>query len=86
MITLPIPDTQGPPTEQSVSSSVERGEYISRGYAYAGGGRRITRVELSLDDGHSWHLADMCVFLSSNRDHQVLNGYTVITPRINSVV
>lgn len=25
--------------------------YTSKGYAYAGGGRRITRVEISLDKG-----------------------------------
>ena len=25
--------------------------YTAKGYAYGGGGRRITRVELSLDDG-----------------------------------
>ena len=33
--------------------------YRARGYAYAGGGRRITRVELSIDKGHSWRLADI---------------------------
>lgn len=27
--------------------------YTARGYAYGGGGRRITRVEISLDDGKS---------------------------------
>lgn len=40
-------------------SYMECGAYVARGYAYAGGGRRITRVELSWDDGCSWHLADM---------------------------
>ncbi|GBE78768.1 Nitrate reductase [NADPH] [Sparassis crispa] len=33
--------------------------YTIRGYAYAGGGRRVTRVEISLDDGHSWRLAEI---------------------------
>ncbi|KAI2790975.1 Nitrate reductase [NADPH] [Penicillium oxalicum] len=33
--------------------------YTAKGYAYAGGGRRITRVELSLDKGKSWRLADI---------------------------
>jgi nitrate reductase (NAD(P)H) len=28
-----------------------------RGYAYAGGGRRVTRVEISFDDGCAWSLA-----------------------------
>ncbi|SPO35721.1 probable Nitrate reductase [NADPH] [Pseudozyma flocculosa] len=30
-----------------------------QGYAYTGGGRRITRVEVSLDDGKSWKLAEV---------------------------
>ncbi|KAL7802176.1 nitrate reductase [Trichoderma aethiopicum] len=29
------------------------------GYAYTGGGRRITRVELTLDDGETWQLCDI---------------------------
>jgi len=33
--------------------------YTVRGYAYDGGGRRITRVELSLDKGRSWKLAQI---------------------------
>lgn len=33
--------------------------YTLRGYAYAGGGRRITRVEISLDEGTTWELAEI---------------------------
>lgn len=33
--------------------------YPVRGYAYGGGGRRITRVEVTLDKGRSWTLADI---------------------------
>lgn len=33
--------------------------YRAKGYAYGGGGRRITRVELSIDKGRSWRLADI---------------------------
>ncbi|KAL6851839.1 nitrate reductase [Trichoderma novae-zelandiae] len=29
------------------------------GYAYTGGGRRITRVEVTLDDGQTWKLCDI---------------------------
>lgn len=33
--------------------------YSVRGYAYAGGGKRVTRVEVTLDKGRSWRLADV---------------------------
>ncbi len=45
------------------TSSLDSGEdtYTIRGFAYAGGGRRVSHVELSLDEGHTWALADVCV-------------------------
>jgi nitrate reductase (NAD(P)H) len=33
--------------------------YTVRGYAYAGGGRKIIRVEISLDLGKTWRLAEI---------------------------
>lgn len=36
--------------------------YKVRGYAYGGGGRRVTRVEVTLDRGKSWALADIRYF------------------------
>ncbi|PNH10814.1 Nitrate reductase [NADH] [Tetrabaena socialis] len=33
--------------------------YTVRGYAYSGGGRKIIRVEVSLDDGKTWRLGDI---------------------------
>lgn len=35
--------------------------YIAKGYAYAGGGRRITRVEISLDRGKCSYTPDLTV-------------------------
>ncbi|CAG8456356.1 537_t:CDS:2 [Acaulospora colombiana] len=43
----------------SLSSFVSTSEYIIKGYAYTGGGRKLTRVEVSLDDGKSWLLASL---------------------------
>jgi nitrate reductase (NAD(P)H) len=37
----------------------ETSRYKVRGYAYAGGGKRISRVEVTLDRGRSWRLADI---------------------------
>ncbi|PPQ70964.1 hypothetical protein CVT25_012099 [Psilocybe cyanescens] len=34
-----------------------RPTYTIKGYAYAGGGRRVTRVEISFDSGTTWELA-----------------------------
>ncbi|KAH1982306.1 hypothetical protein KXW88_004801 [Aspergillus fumigatus] len=33
--------------------------YTTKGYAYAGGGRRVTRVEISLNKGKAWRLANI---------------------------
>src|SRR5690606_17059742 len=33
--------------------------YTLRGYAYAGGGRRVTRVEITLDEGSTWSVASI---------------------------
>lgn len=44
--------------EQLCLTSAAR-TYRAKGYAYSGGGRRITRVEVTLDKGKSWRLADV---------------------------
>ncbi|KAL0480060.1 nitrate reductase [Acrasis kona] len=41
----------------NVSSGDDK--FTMKGYAYSGGGRRITRVEISLDGGESWDLAKL---------------------------
>ncbi|KAF9239851.1 hypothetical protein BU15DRAFT_46396 [Melanogaster broomeanus] len=45
--------------DRTFPSDGEIPSYTIRGYAYAGGGRRVTRVEVSLDEGDSWALADI---------------------------
>ncbi|GIL55781.1 hypothetical protein Vafri_11308 [Volvox africanus] len=40
--------------------------YTMRGYAYAGGGRKIIRCEVSLDDGKTWRLGDIHRFEKPN--------------------
>ncbi|KAG7529194.1 hypothetical protein FFLO_05748 [Filobasidium floriforme] len=34
-------------------------EYTVKGYAYSGGGRRVNRIEVSLDEGTTWKLAEI---------------------------
>lgn len=43
--------------------------YLARGYAYGGGGRRVTRVEITLDKGKSWALADIRYHEDDYRDN-----------------
>ncbi|GAA5967839.1 hypothetical protein JCM11641_005782 [Rhodosporidiobolus odoratus] len=45
--------------EQIVVSPVTPATYTVQGYAYAGGGRRVTQVEVTLDDGKSWQLCSI---------------------------
>lgn len=40
--------------------------YEVRGFAYSGGGRRVTRVEISLDDGVTWRLTKVYVYHHSS--------------------
>ncbi|OOG00818.1 hypothetical protein ASPCADRAFT_202651 [Aspergillus carbonarius ITEM 5010] len=44
--------------------------YNVKGYAYAGGGRRITRVEISLDKGKTWRLANISYAEDKYRDFE----------------
>lgn len=43
--------------------------YRAKGYAYGGGGRRVTRVEVTLDKGASWALADIRYHEDDYRDN-----------------
>lgn len=42
---------------ETVSLSGGKSSYNVRGYAYGGGGKRITRMEVTLDKGKTWRLA-----------------------------
>ncbi|UNI22070.1 hypothetical protein JDV02_007993 [Purpureocillium takamizusanense] len=46
-----------PAHDETVSLASGVDTYKVRGYAYGGGGRRITRMEVTLDKGKSWRLA-----------------------------
>ncbi|KAJ7594499.1 nitrate reductase [Mycena floridula] len=48
-----------PDHNEVLDVSIPDDSYVLKGYAYAGGGRRVTRVEISLDDAASWKLADI---------------------------
>ncbi|KAI9841522.1 MAG: hypothetical protein M1837_000623 [Sclerophora amabilis] len=44
--------------------------YVTKGYAYSGGGRRVTRVEITLDKGRTWRLADITYAEDSFRESE----------------
>ncbi|KAF3055688.1 Nitrate reductase [NADPH] [Daldinia childiae] len=48
-----------PAHEEKLSLTGNIKSYRVRGYAYAGGGKRVTRVEITLDKGKSWMLANI---------------------------
>ncbi|KAF4971853.1 hypothetical protein FSARC_1456 [Fusarium sarcochroum] len=48
-----------PAHEEKVPFADAPASYNVRGYAYGGGGRRITRVEVTLDKGKTWKLANI---------------------------
>jgi len=48
-----------PAHEERLEVKPEEETYNVRGYAYSGGGRRVTRCELSLDKGKTWRLANI---------------------------
>ncbi|KND90389.1 Nitrate reductase [NADPH] [Tolypocladium ophioglossoides CBS 100239] len=46
-----------PAHDEKVSLTTGLDKYKVRGYAYGGGGRRITRMEITIDKGKTWRLA-----------------------------
>ncbi|KAG5951049.1 hypothetical protein E4U53_003873 [Claviceps sorghi] len=48
-----------PAHEETIPLGDGASSYKVRGYAYAGGGKRISRMEVTLDQGRTWRLADI---------------------------
>ncbi|KAK8128485.1 hypothetical protein PG984_009593 [Apiospora sp. TS-2023a] len=48
-----------PAHDEKLSTVGTAKSYVVRGYAYAGGGKRVTRVEITLDKGKTWSLANI---------------------------
>ncbi|RWR78601.1 nitrate reductase NADH-like protein [Cinnamomum micranthum f. kanehirae] len=42
-----------------INSATTQRPYTLRGYAYSGGGKKVTRVEVTLDDGETWLVSDI---------------------------
>ena len=57
-------------------------EYQVKGYAYSGGGRRITRVEVSLGKGQNWRLAS--IDYPEDRYRQVPEGTKMFGERLDT--
>ncbi|OWM90190.1 hypothetical protein CDL15_Pgr006511 [Punica granatum] len=42
-----------------INASTSQRPYTLRGYAYSGGGKKVTRVELTMDGGATWHVCEL---------------------------
>ncbi|KRX19206.1 putative sulfite oxidase, mitochondrial, partial [Trichinella nelsoni] len=64
---LPVQSAICSPAE---NSSFPRGTktIAVKGYAWSGGGRDILRVEVSADNGHTWHSADLQLHIHERRN------------------
>ncbi|QDS71006.1 hypothetical protein FKW77_007843 [Venturia effusa] len=51
--------TAYPAHDEMLSLTSSPATYNVKGYAYGGGGRRVTRVEISLDKGKTWRLSNI---------------------------
>jgi nitrate reductase (NAD(P)H) len=61
--------TAYPAHDEKISLTNPSETYKARGYAYGGGGRRVTRVEVTLDKGKSWALANIRYFEDDYREN-----------------
>jgi len=66
-----------PAHDEKLSVKSSTPTYRVQGYAYSGGGRRVTRCEVSLDKGKTWRLANIDYQEDKYRvfeDHKLLGG------------
>jgi len=66
-----------PAHDEQLSIATVDPSYCVKGYAYGGGGRRVTRVEISTDKGKTWRLANIDYAEDRYRDagpQQLFNG------------
>lgn len=56
------------PAHNEVVSLSSSETFTCKGYAYAGGGRRVCRVEVSIDEGETWSLAKINYFEDQFRE------------------
>lgn len=42
-----------------INSRTTQTNYTLRGYAYSGGGKKVTRVEVTMDGGETWHVCQL---------------------------
>lgn len=61
------------PQNGEVMSLTGAGAYTIKGYAYSGGGRKVTRVEVSFDGGNTWELCK-CDYPEERHSHAPANG------------
>ncbi|KAL1970035.1 hypothetical protein VTN77DRAFT_6440 [Rasamsonia byssochlamydoides] len=54
---------------------------IVQGYAYSGGGREITRVDVSVDDGRSWRRAELLAAEAKGHQAWAWKQWLVAVPR-----
>jgi len=61
------------PENNEIMKLTGAGQYTFKGYAYSGGGRKVTRVEISFDGGKSWSLCE-CSYPEEEASYAPSNG------------
>ena len=55
-------------------------QHIPIGYAWSGGGKRIVRVDVTSDQGKTWHVADLEQINEKNSRHWSWTLWTILLP------